>query len=228
QCYSRACEQLSISRFDDKLEPSSPNYDAKLELEVAQTKRRIYDNLRSDVSSQNKIWQHGLYLLNILIENDGFARPQAEMILSSMIVLGYTAFEVLAQELLYSSVKENRHIFPHVKEKVENYQFQSRLKMKAAYREVFPVTKINNLFDSQVFNGVAILRNLFVHSGGIVDKRFKDDCKKNGFKKWESLPKGSSFPITGSLVNCFLSGASNTACSLIKSVDNYLIDQTSS
>ena len=169
--------------------------------------------------------------------------------LESLVVQTWTAYEVLAEQLMRGALKERPKLdlrdTPQWKgAKKAHSGFRSRSNIANYYRWVFETnsSEILAVVDSSAIHALGVLRNSLVHCGGTIDKQFKDDRK--GFFKGVppakehratapriaipelALVKGKELGyrirFTGELVSAFIFPVVSLGFDLVKAVDKWL------
>ena len=123
-----------------------------------------------------------------------------DSLLKSIVIQTWTAFERLAGDLLRFSVSMNAGHFPSIN--AADFRFYKRELMRESYLKVFPatLTDIHNPLNDLSIDALCLLRNLFAHSGGLVDKKFRDGCTEVGLIAWAALSDGHPLAIDGEIV----------------------------
>jgi len=145
-------------------------------------------------------------------------------LLNSVIILSWSAFEVLVEDLLLESIKEHPTSFSHVL-KPEKLRFRSRDYIRKSYAIAFPnndaaiIATLNN----QSVDALALVRNLLIHKGGIVDDTFlKDSVGVSGLSGFASLLPGAAIQIDGLLVISVVDPVIKCGYQLLKAVDDWI------
>ena len=171
-------------------------------------------------------------------------RNALDGLLKSMTIMAWTAFEVLAEDLLRGIFEARpsldvRKTWKGDKRNAAN--FRSRSKIANYYRWTFDVdnAEILSVVDNSAVHALAILRNSIVHNGGRIDLTFQDD-RKGLFKGIVNDPKnqprfpipeltrikgraiGYKIPFTGDMMRAFVDPVTPLGFGLVKAVDEWL------
>jgi len=165
--------------------------------------------------------------------------------LKTLIVQAWGAIEVLAEELWKESLLQKPSLdtqtsWTNTERKLSG--FSSRSKIANQYRFTFRQDNANILLllDGSIFHSLAIVRNVIVHSNGVVDDDFvKDIAGYEVFPKtspptllplpelqpFKSLKQGDAIQFTGKLARDFIEPVPKLGFEIIKSIDEWLIRQ---
>ena len=147
-------------------------------------------------------------------------------LLKAMVLQAWTAFEVLAHDLWAQVVT----LRPELRSQISNNEWK-----KAGHRSL---SKIGNLysftfrndnlhilsiFDDQALKGLALTRNLIVHTGGRIDEQFKDQRK--GLRSLYLIKQrkiNASIKLNGENVRAVVYPVTALGYSLVIAVDKWL------
>jgi hypothetical protein len=148
--------------------------------------------------------------------------PQLEnavrMILSSQLVLCWTAFETLCGDLARSADKAcngEKCILP------PDQSFQSDRQLKQAYQKVFPDSnEIEEIVNDKSLRKLVIVRNVITHSAGVVDEKALNYAKQIAWEiNWEV---DKPLPLDGEIVRGLASPVIKLGVDLILATDRWL------
>lgn len=150
----------------------------------------------SDKSSDQSIREffNASYNLEVFAKENASLHGWIHDLLKSSLIQTWTAYEVLASDL-WRRVDAKRPELGAARSSKEKglSGFKSRSRIADAYRYTFKVDNADILatVDNTAIHALGELRNVFVHSGGRIDKWFKDhrapypELKKNqGSQSW--------------------------------------------
>ncbi len=112
----------------------------------------------------------------------------------------------------------------------EVWNFSRRNEAADAYYKSFredaaSTALLKSIFDSVELQWLAETRNLLIHDGGVVSKRFRDEIGSHGhFGKLTADDDGQQIQLTGEIVCGFVDTATGFGVRLIKCVDGWLKD----
>ncbi|HEX4083610.1 MAG TPA: hypothetical protein VHY22_01765, partial [Chthoniobacteraceae bacterium] len=146
-----------------------------------------------------------------------------EGLLQGVVIQMWTAFEVMVGDLLTGIATGFPSKFPGLAARSLN--FASRESFRNAYLRAFPpsLAAIHNPLNDLSVNAICLLRNSFVHSGGLVDQIFKDGCQECGLTKWAGMAINTKFDLDGEIIETHVERLISSSLSLLSSVDSQLI-----
>ena len=160
--------------------------------------------------------------LNGFIQNTNGVHVVFEGLLNAMLVSGWTAFEVLAQDLHTRVIANHPGWFLHLTGS-EDFNFQKRKSIRFSYENAFVGDgKIKNSLNEQCVDALALIRNLIVHKAGAVDQIFLDQCNEKYLTAWAALPIHKTFEPDGEIFRKLIDPNVKCGCRLIKAVDKWL------
>ncbi len=157
-------------------------------------------------------------------------------LLQSMVIQAWGAFEVMAEDLWRRVVKQRPRLDTRTKDEKRWSGHRSRSKIAKLYSFTFRVDNkaIMRAVDGHRVHALGIVRNVLVHSGGVIDKTFADDRKpfspkgekQRGGKylKWvRGRRVGYKIPFTGTIVRGLIDPVTPLGFDLVRAVDQWLI-----
>lgn len=100
-----------------------------------------------------------------------------DLTMKSVIIQVWTAFEILAEQLLMRCIDGHPQCFPQLVHAASaKFRFRRLESAQSAYRTAFSDVAINEVLNSTEVKACAIFRHLLVHCGGLVDRKFLDQC----------------------------------------------------
>ena len=180
--------------------------------------------LNVDKETQKQAMIYCAHNLNGFIQRTTNVHAIFESLLNAIIVQAWTSFEVLFSELHKLSRTEHPACFHHL-DPALTFDFQKRETIRLSYKNAFRDNgRIKNVLNEQCVDALALLRNLIVHKGGVVDGMFHRSCEDAHLIAWADLPVPSQFPVSGKTVRSLIDPNAKCACRLIKSVDKWISD----
>lgn len=142
-------------------------------------------------------------------------------VLSSQLVLAWTAFETLCGDMARAAdrICNTPLALP------EDQSFQSLWTIRKAYRKLFiDDATIEKIIDNNALRRLNIIRNLFTHRAGIIDQRSIDNANEIG---WDGLNGHihKPVPLDGEVVRLLASPAVDLGVELIRAVDSWTTAQ---
>lgn len=160
--------------------------------------------------------------------------------LEGMVILAWTAFEVLAEDL-WKGVAKARPSLDTRKSWPKKWQhapgFRARSKIANLYRWTFKTdnSSILSVVDNSAVHSLAIVRNALIHSGGRIDELFQKDRKGilvpppgssllpiPELKRIKGKRIGYKIPFDGEMVRYFIDPVTPLGFQLVKAVDEWL------
>ena len=193
--------------------------------EIGQRVERYYaETIRKMAGDQISAMIQMTSNLESLARNGGpVVRDALEVILKSVIIQSWTAFEMLCEQLVGLCRNEHSAYFSESAKTVK-CRFRRLETLKKAYRDVFGNDAgMNSLLESPAVKGLALLRHLLVHCGGVVDQLFLDQCREppqiHYFSTW-SLRQ--TIEIDGDMIHTLVHPVNNTGFELVQLVSNWI------
>lgn len=150
-------------------------------------------------------------LVNEVAEID----PGIRAVMSSQLVLVWTAFETLCGDLARTADR----ICNNPLALSEDQSFQSLRKIRQAYSKLFADdAAIEGIVGHNALRRLNIIRNLFTHRAGVIDQKSIDHANDIG---WDGLNGGldKPVPLDGEVVRLLGSPAVTLGVELIRAVD---------
>ena len=178
-------------------EKADTTLQSKLHLEI----ERITDEFRQRDGERDKLLladqERVIQNLNFILERYA-GQPGSSQIMSmgaahlfqNMIVGIWAAIEMLCNDLLRLASTNN----------AEDGSYQRLDSIRTAFRNVFSDKDTNIAMGDRCFDGVNLLRNIMAHKMGIVDDKFKGQCRDAAFTAWADLDSNKPFPIEAGLI----------------------------
>lgn len=191
-------------------------------------------------------WTFSANIFSNYVDED--TRDIYDTLMSSQLVLGWTAFETLAGDLWeaainthcqslvsrawkgkpipFESLRENAFNLTNkmgtvLRDRLEN-PFQSLKSIKKTYQDAFPEGHVSEdaFWEDKNISSVFHIRNLIVHRASIVDDKFRNDCKSD--PRIVCPPIKERFYLDGKLLTELLTGLFTAANHMVQSVDGYI------
>jgi len=176
---------------------------------------RLMKNSREDnnrrVSDMNSTLD--FLISNVFAGSPLFYRCVENLLKASLIEM-WTAFEVLAGDLLKGAKSEHPECFRHLTGREKSPKFYKRHLMRDAYRVTFADdSKINEVLHIKQIDELHLIRNVLVHHSGIADRGFHEGCEDalklpyqtpeniKKLKEWSEVRIDSRLNVEGGLVN---------------------------
>jgi hypothetical protein len=198
--------------------PEEETSDSSLEAKIQEEIEKITDDFQamSDkelLANQERVLKNLNYILGRYVGNSNsnvVLTTGAAHLFQNMIVGIWAAFEVLCNDLL------------QLKAGSDEANYQKLTSIQDAFRDAFCDQAINQALGDRTITGLYLLRNLITHKMGLVDAKFKRQCREERFDSWAGLPEKEPFPIEGSLIKSYGEGCLIQGCKLIEAVNNWL------
>lgn len=148
-------------------------------------------------------------------------------ILASMIVNAWTAFEVLADDLWHTAENNVAASVAKKLTSIPDKGFRTLSKIKKAYSGFGADTE--TLFETVEGGYITVLsaaRNCLVHQSGVIDAQCLGQLGR--FPEFGVLKQGSDFPVDGPLVVRLSHVSAILGATLLRHVDEWLLQQPSS
>ena len=151
----------------------------------------------------------------------------AEGILKNVLTLTWTAFETLSADL-WRRVSTSGHSairVPTPKELEEKISFITRSKILRSYRFLFPKDRIafRSCLAGDDVNALAVMRNVLVHSAGVIDGGFMvQGSKVPMLMPFIALGIDAKIELDGSLVRDLVCPIIAKGFDLVSAIDNWL------
>jgi hypothetical protein len=152
-----------------------------------------------------------------------YAEVQVEILIKHIAIQSWTAFETLTEDLVMEAVGAYPSLFANVPK--DKLVFASKDRIRVAYKVAFPIdnTSILKLTDDSAIDALALIRNLLIHSAGIVDQKFLTEAGKyQTMRKYRGLKIGATFPLDGAIVRSLVDGIVDNGIELVKAVDGWI------
>lgn len=191
-------------------------------------------------------WIFSDYVFSVCADEN--ERGMYDTLMSTQLVLGWTAFETLAGDLWEAAINthcprlvnkawEGKSI-PFESLRVNEFDlkskmgtvlrdhlenpFQSLNAIKNAYQGAFSEGWVSEdkFWSNKDISSTFQIRNLIVHRAGIVDDKFRKDCASDS--RIVCPPIGERFYLDGKLLPELLTGLFSAASKMIQSVDGYV------
>jgi hypothetical protein len=152
-----------------------------------------------------------------------YAEVQVEILLKHIVIQSWTAFETLAEDLAMAAVNAYPSIFTRVQR--DKLHFSSKDRIREAYRNAFPIdnSSILGLTNDPSIDTLAVIRNLLIHSAGVVDQKFLTEAGKyRTLSKFRGLKVGESLELDGAIVRNLVDDIVKLSLQLVQSVDRWI------
>jgi hypothetical protein len=152
-----------------------------------------------------------------------------EGVLESVIIQIWRAFEVLAEDLWKRVVRRRPKLNNRTKQERHFSGHRSRTKIAKLYEYTFRHDNraIMRAVDSKKIHGLAIARNVIVHSAGCIDEAFVKDRKDKGGITPLNCIRGKNLgyriPFTGKIVRHLVDPVIPLGFDLVRAVDQWLL-----
>lgn len=158
--------------------------------------------------------------------------PELESILVYMLLSTWTAFEVLAEDLVLEAIKEHPQCFRFLTGK-EKWGFRSRRRIRESYKIAFPTDDgdIVSAVNSDDMEALALLRNVLVHKRGRADKDFRDGVSdfmrerpaSKLLSSFVTLQDNDAVIVTGETIRSIIPPMMKTGGELLVAVDRWIL-----
>lgn len=208
--------------------------------------RKAYLDMTPDLGTEGVTIEAGYQMLGRRSHQDQKTLDLMRTVLEAMLQMGWSTFEIFMTDLLkcalnQASVADLQHYITRAK--LESKQvtlksiIDSKLDMRSSigelllekanlssfhgwkdgFSEAFPSTR--ELFDNdELLVDFEIMRNLFVHQQGIVDRKAYSKASKTG--RWPGLKIGQRVSLNGQVVLSFFSRSVDLCTSLARVIDD--------
>jgi len=232
--------QLSLA--EARRRKSAPNESTPEILKYA-TKLLLHNMVNQDRKERADNLEGAMGDSEYLMSKVRITREALEVVLESMIVQSWAAFEVLAEDLYLKAIGnrpslDKRDAWKMIRARNNQFGFQSRNKIANLYRWTFEPDNSTMLrvLDSPAFHALGIARNVLAHSAGLIDSDFQRHRKGvivfgssipipiPQFRRVRGRKIGYRIRFTGDFAKELINPVTILAFDLVKAVDKWFID----
>jgi hypothetical protein len=148
------------------------------------------------------------------------------LLLESMIIQSWTAFEVLVDHLWRAAIAKKPDLLNSIPSNARrSIGFRSRSKIRFSYKETFRTDKrwIETILESHAIDSLALIRCVLVHSSGTIDDWFMRDSKDiSEVESFRAIGVGNKIALTGEMTRSLIDPVTVIGFELLQAVDDWL------